>query len=111
MACGCATSAADDGAEAGAAACPAAACPADRSACPEVVAGVAIGVAAGGADCDASGAAACCATALSDASKAAVNIHFEVRMTLISKFPRSGFADQLRPFNCDESKFDSSGCF
>jgi hypothetical protein len=45
------------------------------------VAAAALGCAEG---CDSDG---CCAAALTETSRAAVNIHFQVRMTLLSKVP------------------------
>jgi hypothetical protein len=45
------------------------------------VAAAALGCAEG---CDSDG---CCAAALTETSSAAVNIHFQVRMTLLSKVP------------------------
>jgi hypothetical protein len=74
-----------DGAGAGTVDC--SACESVVEACDAAAAGVvAAGVAVAASGCvEGCDSAACCAAALIEASSAAVNIHFQVRMTLLSK--------------------------
>src|SRR5579864_6039549 len=82
--------------------------------------GCAVCVVCGAAGCaDACESAACCAAALNDASRAAVTNHFEVRMTLLSKFFTTQFsftttaclqADSLRQNSVRHLEDDVDDC-